>query len=127
MAEKGIRGRIFQTIHQYAKANLKYMKNYDKNEEPSYLKYWNVNNLYGWAMSPKLPVNKFEWIEHTYQFNEDFIKNYNGESNEGYFIEVDPQYPDKLHKRCNDLTFLPERMKLERVKKLVANLYDKTD
>ena len=50
------------------------MKYYDKNKESSYLKYWNVNNLYGWAMLEKLPVNKLEWIEDTYQFNEDFIK-----------------------------------------------------
>ena len=48
-------------------------------------------------MSQKLPVNKFEWIEETAQFNEDFIKNYNEESDEGYFLEVDVQYPEKLH------------------------------
>ena len=47
-------------------------------------------------MSQKLPVNKFEWIEDTSQFNEDFIKNYNEESDEGYFIEVAIQYPEKL-------------------------------
>ena len=44
-------------------------------------------------MSQKFPVNNFEWIEHTSQFNEDFIKNYNEESDEGYFLEVDVQYP----------------------------------
>ena len=48
-------------------------------------------------MSHKLPVNKFEWMEDTFQFNEDFIKNYNAESDEGYFLEVDVQYPEKLH------------------------------
>ena len=53
------------------------MKDYDKNKESSYLKYWDVNNLYVWAMSQKLSVNNFEWIKDTYQFNEDFIKNYN--------------------------------------------------
>ena len=60
MVEKGITGGICHTIHQYAKANNKHMKNYDKNKESSYLKYWDVNNLYGWAMSQRLPVNKFE-------------------------------------------------------------------
>ena len=74
------------------------MKHFDKNKESSYLKYWDVNNLYGWEMSQKLPVNNFEWIKDTSQFNEDFIKKYNGESDEAYFLEVDVQYPEKLHK-----------------------------
>ena len=85
MVEKGIRGGICHAIHRYAQANNKYMKDYDKNKESSYLKYWDVNNLYGWAMSQKLPVNKFEWIEDTSQFNEDIIRNYNEESDEGCF------------------------------------------
>ena len=78
-------------------------------------------------MSQKFPVNKFEWIEDTSQFNEDFIKNYNEESDEGYFLEVDVQYPEKFYKRFNDLPFLPERIKFEKVEKLVTNLYDKTE
>ena len=65
MVEKGIRGGICNTIRRYAKANNKYMKDYVKNKESSYLKCWDVNNLYGWTMSRKLPVNKFEWIEET--------------------------------------------------------------
>ena len=75
-------------------------------------------------MSQKLPVNKFEWIEDTSQFNGDFIKSYNEESNEGCFLEVDVQYPKKLHELHNDLSFLPERIKLEKVEKLVANLHN---
>ena len=78
-------------------------------------------------MSQKLPVNNFEWIKDTSQFNEDFIKNYNEESDEGYFLEVDVQYLEKLHELHNDLPFLPERMKIEKVEKLVANLHDKTE
>ena len=122
-----MREGIFHAIHRYAKANNKYMKDYDKNKESSYLQYWDVNNLYGWAMSQKLPVNNFEWIKDTSQFNEDFIKNYNEESDEGYFLEVDVQYLEKLHELHNDLPFLPERMKIEKVEKLVANLHDKTE
>ena len=69
-------------------------------------------------MSQKLPVNNFEWIKDTSQFNEDFIKNYNEESDEGYFLEVDVQYPEKLHELHNDLPFLPERMNIEKVENL---------
>ena len=53
----------------------------------------------------------FDWIKDASQFNEDFIKNYNEESDKGYFLEVDVQYPEKLHELHNDLLFLPERMK----------------
>ena len=62
-------------------------------------------------MSQKLPVNKSEEIEDLSQFNEDFIKTYNEESDEGYFLEVDVQYPEKSYEVHNDLPFLPERMK----------------
>ena len=85
MVEKGIMGRICHSIYRCAKANKKYVKDYDKNRESSYLKYWDVNNLYGWAKSQQLPVNNFEWIRHNSQFNKDFVKNYNEENNEGYF------------------------------------------
>ena len=64
-------------------------------------------------MSQKLPVNNFEWIKDTSQFNEDFIRNYNVESDEGYFLAVDVQYPEKLYELHNDLPFLPESMKIE--------------
>ena len=126
MVAKGIRGRICHFVYRYARDNNKYMKDYDKNKESSYIQYWDVNNPYGWAMSQKLPVYKFEWIKDTSQFNEDFIKTYNKERDEGYFFEVHVQYLEKLHK-LHDLPFLPERMKIEKVEKLVANLHDKTD
>ena len=64
------------------------MKHYDKNKEWSSLQYLDINNLYGWAMPQKLPVNNFEWIKYTFQFNEDFIKNYKKESGKEYFLNL---------------------------------------
>ena len=125
MAEKGIREGICHSIYRYAKANNKYRKDYDKNKELSYFLYWDMNNLYGWAMLQKLPVNNFGWIKDASQFNKDFIKNFNEESDEEYFLEVDVQYLKKLHELHNDLLFLRERMK--KVEKPVANLHDKTE
>ena len=58
------------------------MKNYDKNKESSYTQYWDVNDVYGQKMSQKLPINNFEWIKDTSQFNKDFIRNCNEESDE---------------------------------------------
>ena len=74
MVEKSIRGGICHSICLYAKANNRYMKNYDKNKKLSYPQYWDVNNLYGWSMPQKLSVNNFEWIEDASEFNEDFVK-----------------------------------------------------
>ena len=119
MVKKGIRGGTCRSIYRYSKANNKYMIDYDKNIfnilNMSYIQYWILNNLYGWAMSQKLPVDNIEWIKDTSQFNEDSIKKYNKVSNEGYFLEVDVQYFEKLHDLHNDLSFLPERMKIEKV------------
>ena len=78
-------------------------------------------------MSQKLPVDGFKWVENTSHFNNDFIVNYNENSDEGYFLEADVQYPEKLHQLHNDLTFLDKRMKIEKVEKLVANLHDKRE
>ena len=103
------------------------MKKYGENKESSYPKYWDVNNLYGWAMSQKLLVNKSDWIEDSFQFDEDFIKNYNEGSDKACFLEVDVQFTEKLHEVHNDLPSLAERMKIEKVEKLVTNVHDKTE
>ena len=87
MVKEGIKSRICYVIYWYANGNNKYIKNYDKNKKPSALKYWNVNNLYGWSLPESLPAN----------------------------IE-------KLHDHQNSLPFTPERLKIEKVEKLVANL-----
>ena len=126
MVKKDIKGGICHSVYRYAKANKKYMKDYDKNKESTYIQYWGVNNSYGWAMPQKLRINSFEWIKDTSQFNEDFIKIYNEESDKGYFLEVDVQYLENLHNLHNDLPFLPERIKIEKVEKFEANLHDKT-
>ena len=78
-------------------------------------------------MSQKLPVSNFEQIEETFQFNDDFIKNYYDESEEGYVPKFDLQHPKKFQELHNDLPFLSERMKIEKVEKVVANLHDKTE
>ena len=121
----GIRGGMCQSVHRYAKANNKYMKNYDKSTESSYLMHLDANNLYGWAMSQKLPVNGFKWENDLSRFNENFIKNYNENSDVGYFLEVDIEYPKQLWSSHKDLPFLPERKKLEKVEKLVCSIEGK--
>ena len=101
MVEEGIRGGICHSIHRYAKANNKYMKNYYNNEESSYIQYLDANNLYGWAMSKKLPVNGFKWLDNDktiepsakHVINEEFIKNYNENDKKGHILEVDVKYP----------------------------------
>ena len=92
MVEKGTRGGICQAIHSHAKANNKYMKNYDKDVISSQLMYLDANSLYGWAISQELRVNGFKWVEKLSKFNEIFIKNYNENSDIGYFLKVDIDY-----------------------------------
>ena len=92
MVDKGIRDGICHTIYQQIEDYNKCMKNYDKNRESSYLKYWDVNDFHGWAMSQKLTVNDFKWVEEISQFNEDIIKIYNEDNDIGYFIETDVHY-----------------------------------
>ena len=125
MVEEGVRGGICHSIHRYAKANNKYMKDYNKNIESSYIQYLDANNLYGWAMSQKLPKNNFKWVEDTSIINEEFIKNYNENSYKGYILEVYVKYPKKLHDLHSDLPFLPKKMKIDKCKKLVCNLHNK--
>ena len=127
MVEEGIRGGICHSIHRYAKANNKYMKNYNKVEESSYIQHLDANNLYGWAMSKKLPVNGFRWLDtdKINEINEEFIKNCNENDKNGYILEVDVKYPKQLHDLHSDFPFLPKRMEINTCKKLVCNLYDK--
>ena len=120
-----MRGGMCQVLHHYAKANNKYMKNHDKNKESTYIEYLDANNLYGWAMSKKLPVRGFKWLDNLSMFTEEFIKNYDENGDKGYILEVDVEYPKKLHSVHSDLPFLPERMKINKCEKLVCNTRNK--
>ena len=74
-----------------------------------------------------MPVNGFKWVENISEFNEDFLKSYNDESEEGYLLGLDVDNSENLHNLHKDLPFLPERVKIEKVEKLVANLLDKEE
>ena len=123
--EKGIRGGICNKVHSYAEANNKYMKNYNKNKESSFLMYVDANNLYGWAISKKLPVDGFKWVDNISMFTEDFIKSYDEKGDVGYLLAVDIEYPKTLRMLHSDLPFLPEKIKINNCPKLVCNVTDK--
>ena len=80
------------SINRYAKTNNKYMKDYDKNKESSYSKYWDVTNLYCWTMLQRFSVNGFQWVEDLSEFDGYFINSQNEKSNEECFLENDVQH-----------------------------------
>ena len=127
MIEKRIKSGICEATYRYAKANNKYMKKYDKNIESSYIEYLDANNLYGWVMSQNLPVNGFKWMKQRKlsKFSDYFIKNYDENSNEGYFLQVDIDYPKELFNLYKDLPFLPESKKVNKVEKLICSIENK--
>ena len=87
--------------------------------------YLDENSLHGWAVSQKLPVKGFESVKELSEFNKDFIKDYDENSDEGYFLEVDVEYPKNLFSLHNDLPFLPERNKIKKCNKLICNVHEK--
>ena len=103
------------------------MKKYNKNIESSCMQYLDANNLHGWAMSQKIPVNEFKWVkqEELSKINDDFIKNYDENGNTGYFLEVDIDYPKELFDFHKDLPFLSESKKVNKVEKLICDIDDK--
>ena len=139
--EKGLRGGISYIAHRYARANNKYLSDYNPEIDDSYLTYQDANNLYGWAMIQKLPTSNFKWI------NPEIVKleNYDENSDKGIILEVDLEYPKELHDLHNEYPCAPEKMIITndmlsdyarkikeehsvssgKVPKLVTTLYDK--
>ena len=95
MFEKGTRGGISQAIQRYATANNKYMSNFNPKQIIFYLMYLDANNLYGYAMIKKIPIDSFKQIDDLEKFTSEFIKNYDEDSDTGYLLEVDIEYPKK--------------------------------
>ncbi|XP_036146767.1 uncharacterized protein LOC118646925 [Monomorium pharaonis] len=122
--ERGIRGGLSQCSGRYAQANNRYMQTYDPLKPSSYLMYFDVNNLYGWAMCQPLPYTEFQWIEDVSNFNVNAIAS---DSPTEYILEVDLEYPRDLHDAHTDLPFCPTRDKPpgKREHKLLATLYEK--
>ena len=117
-------GGVCHVVRSYAEANNKYMGNYDENKESSFLPYLDANNLYGCPMIGKLPVGGIKWIKNASKMDEEFIKNYDENSNR-YFHKVDLKFPKELYDVHSDLPFLPEKREINRHDKLVCTLYDK--
>ena len=128
MIEKGIRGGISIISNRYGKANNKYMKDFNKKELIKFLMYLDANNLYGAAMSEKLPVHSFKWMtdqEINNIFNNQIVQVW---EKTPCILEVDLEYPEELHDLHNDYPLCPERVECDRgVKKLIPNLRHKNN
>ena len=123
--ERGIRGGISQCCNRYAKADNKYMKEgYNDAENNKYLMYYDVNNLYGWAMTESLPYGDFKWVKNVDRPN--FFQ-VSDDNEFGFILEVDLAYPEHLHDAHKDLPFCAEHMAPpgSKQKKLMTMLYDK--
>ncbi|XP_011688866.1 PREDICTED: uncharacterized protein LOC105450632 [Wasmannia auropunctata] len=123
--ERGIRGGLSQCSSRYAQANNKYISSYDPSIPSSYLMYFDINNLYGWAMSEPLPYAGFAWVKNVDCL--DAILSVPSKSNLGYIVEVDLEYSPDLHDIHADLPFCPTRSRPpgKRSEKLLATLYNK--
>jgi len=122
--KRGIRDGFNQCFSRYAQANNKYMRSFDPSKPSSHLMYYDVNNLYGWAIYQSLPYAEFQWFEDAVNFDVSAIA---PDSFTGYIFEVDLEYPQHLHNRHTDQSFCPTRDKSpgKREDKLLATLYDK--
>ena len=105
--EKGLRGGISYITKRYAKANNKYMNDYDPKKQSTFISYLDMNNLYGWAMSEYLPYGGFKWLKNVDGFDKMSISE---KSLIGYFLEVDLECPSELHELQNDYSLAPEEL-----------------
>ena len=123
--EKGLRGGISYNAKRYAKANNKYLNDYDLKKPSTFISYLDMNNLYGWAMSEYLPCGRFKWLKNIDKFN---IMSISDKSPIGYFLEVDLEYPEELHELHNDFPLAPKKIAISSdmlskyCKKLLMNM-----
>ena len=117
MFEKGIRGGISMISNRHGRANNKFMKEqFDSSRPSKFVPYLDANNLYGWAMMKPLPVGDFHWMTGDELWNwREFP----------CVLEVDLEYPEELHESHNDYPLAPERIKINKVEKLIPTLGDK--
>ena len=108
--EKGMRGGTSYIAHRHSEANNKYMETYNEEEESKFLTYLDANNLYGWAMSQPLPNGEFEWVEDPDNIK---LEDYLGDDGRGMVLEVDLDYPSKLHDLHNGYPLAPESKKID--------------
>lgn len=125
---KGIRGGVSTCVCRKAIANNSYLPNYDCSQPSSFIMYLDATNLYGYAMKQSLPERDFIWLSNVEIENFDVL-GVSDDSEVGYVLEVDLQYPESLHDEHNDLPFCPESMVPPdgkfKVPKLIPNLFDK--
>ena len=107
--ERGMRGGISYIANRYCSANNEFVEGYDEGKEKSFITYWDVNNLYGAAMLEYLPYDDFEWVDESEVDSIDFSC-VSVESDIGYFLEVDLEYPSRLHELHNDYPLAPEKL-----------------
>ena len=108
MVEKGIRGGLTQVVKKHAVANHKYLPSYDSSKKSVFLQYLDANNLYDYAMSHKLHLDRYKW-DNIDKFTSDFVKSYDINGDKGYLLEVDVEYKKELLGAHADLPFLPKQ------------------